>query len=152
MTGFWFEEPCGKGKRAVGFTCPSCGEHIGPRVGEVIQLGRVKLDTSTRVVWIDGQYFDISNRNRRGQFGVGRGKEITILIEMMRAPGQLFTAERLMDITDTWDAGPHIISVFMSRLRRAFGDHLEFRNYRGSVGGGGRDGAFSLHVREEIVA
>ena len=141
---FFFEDPRGAHSRAVGFTCPSCGEHIGPRLGEVVQLGRVKVNTSTREVWIDGQYSDISCRKRHTRFGLGRGKEITILIEMMKAPGQVFPTERLMDITDTWSASPHIIAVFISRLRRAFQGYLELRSYRG-------DG-YSLHALEQIVA
>jgi hypothetical protein len=113
-------------------TCPNCGERIGPRPAEVLQLGRLTLDTASRTAFVDGEQRRLGQRKAAGRPDyeyAGRGKEWTILEAMVRNPGRVFSREALLNLTDSWDTDGHIIEVLLSRLRKSVGDAVWIKNF-----------------------
>lgn len=89
------------------------------------------LITDKREIWIDGEETPRGiGGDLRGVRTLGGGKEFTILAALASHPGEVYSRDALLSISDTWDAQPQVISVYLSRLRAGIGDVVEIVNHR----------------------
>ncbi|XVV04991.1 response regulator transcription factor [Actinosynnema sp. CA-248983] len=92
-----------------------------PQVAAVHVLGRVRLDTDRRRVWVDDAEVTLTST------------EFDLLAHLMRHPGRVFAREQLLSAV--WGyaaaAGTRTVDVHVAQLRAKLGDPNPIRTVRG---------------------
>jgi DNA-binding response OmpR family regulator len=92
-----------------------------PAGGEVLSVGRTKVDVRQRRVWTDDEEVSLTST------------EFDLLAHLMRRPGQVF--ERAQLLSAVWGysaaAGTRTVDVHIAQLRAKLGDGSPIRTVRG---------------------
>ncbi|OUS27558.1 DNA-binding response regulator [Gammaproteobacteria bacterium 45_16_T64] len=87
----------------------ACGQN-----NSVVELGRLKLDTSAMTVWFDDQVIELNRR------------EYALLLEFVNHPGRILTRSHLEDLIYGWegDVSSNAIEVHIHHLRKKLDSSL----------------------------
>jgi two-component system OmpR family response regulator len=96
--------------------------HHGGSATSIMELGRLRYDTSTRQVFLGEKEIELSSRERE------------VLSSLMCKPGKLVSKQSLASAISSWDAtvGSNAIEVYIHRLRRKLEpEGISIRTVRG---------------------
>ena len=82
--------------------------HHGRNVSAVLELGRLRYDTSTNQVFLGNQEIELSSRERE------------VLSCFLHKPGKVISKQGLTSAISSWDAtiGSNAVEVYIHRLRK----------------------------------
>ena len=87
---------------------------------DVLEVGRVRADPSSRRAWVDDRELDLTRR------------EFDLLAALLAAPGRVYTRDQLLDHAwGTRYVSTKTVDVHLSGLRRKLGDAVSVRTVRG---------------------
>jgi len=87
---------------------------------EVLEVGRVRADPSSRRAWVDDGELDLTRR------------EFDLLAALLAAPGRVYTRDQLLDHAwGTRYVSAKTVDVHLSGLRRKLGDAVSVQTIRG---------------------
>jgi DNA-binding response OmpR family regulator len=87
---------------------------------DVLEVGRVRADSSSRRAWVDDRELDLTRR------------EFDLLTALLAAPGRVFTRDQLLDHAwGTRYVSAKTVDVHLSGLRRKLGDAVSVQTVRG---------------------
>jgi len=87
---------------------------------DVLEVGRVRVDPSSRRAWVDDGELDLTRR------------EFDLLAALLAAPGRVYTRDQLLDHAwGTRYVSAKTVDVHLSGLRRKLGDAVSVQTIRG---------------------
>lgn len=89
-------------------------------LSDVLEVGRVRADPSSRRAWVDDGELDLTRR------------EFDLLAALLAAPGRVYTRDQLLD--QAWGTryvSAKTVDVHLSGLRRKLGDAVSVQTIRG---------------------